>query len=539
MKLKNISRYVAPSSRVVMTIVIFLFVVSILQGIAIEVGYEITRMLTETKRKRPPAEPTKELSEAEKKLWRIRRSGKNFLPDGTIHLTYRVGLTPGRKGEPEKVQIYDANDTLVWQGPANENPYEYLSWSDAQRFRRHLFTDKSLKRIQMITPEFSQVLEIPVRAQDGTKQVWRYLPSSDLFVGYRLDGQKIGFLGSTGFARSKSEAKPFGRFKFQSTWNPAEASEPTVLWQTARRIYQINFQKQNIRVLFESPEANIKAVVLRECRPEATQTPEAPKIQYRPTIRCLTEDGKHHLIMRNPEQKLTITVPDDRWGGALQFAATRHSIFLLRRDSEIRLPYLKSSKLILEWLRRFEGKPHKEWVELYRVDDNGKLHLINRFDWTVPADFRFRATVFRLRVIRATAAVSAPLYDLAWYLLGREFFTQRYRGNDFVSSLTRMIADVRPQSSILNWVLALAMMGFAFWHGWPRRTSRAKFVFWLVFVGAFNLLGLLTYLALNHTALIKCRACGRRRGLAQVNCARCGVELPAPERGKLDLISNN
>lgn len=50
------------------------------------------------------------------------------------------------------------------------------------------------------------------------------------------------------------------------------------------------------------------------------------------------------------------------------------------------------------------------------------------------------------------------------------------------------------------------------------------------------LAGLLTYLALNHTPVIECPVCGKRRGLAQVCCVRCLAELPAPQRRELDLI---
>jgi DNA-directed RNA polymerase subunit RPC12/RpoP len=82
------------------------------------------------------------------------------------------------------------------------------------------------------------------------------------------------------------------------------------------------------------------------------------------------------------------------------------------------------------------------------------------------------------------------------------------------------------------------MVGIAFLHGWPRRTSWGKLIFWLAFTLVFNLAGLLTYLALNHTTVIKCPVCGRRRGLIQVNCVRCGAELPIPERRKTDLIFN-
>ncbi len=546
MNLKNISKYVASSSKVIMTIIVFLFAVHILQIITVELSSEIYRMLTKTKRDLSAAESTKQLSEAEERLRRIHRSEKNFLPDGTIHLIYSHGRMPGRFDEPEKIQIHDANDVLIWQGLKSENPYEYLTWSD-QKFRPYRLyygdlTERGMNELKMITPEFSQVIEILVLKQDETVQVWRYLSGNDLFMGYRLDHSIIGFLGSTGLAHSKSEARPFGRFKLQTSWYPAEASEPTVLWQTCRRLYEINFHKKQVRLVFESPQANIKEIMLRGCRPIDTQTQKEQKIKYRPTIHIVTEDGKHHLIMRNPEQIITITLPDDRWNEALLFIATTQDIFLLHHDNEIRPPkgYLKSSELYQQWADKHEGKPYKRWVELYKVDNQANLHLLNRYEWTVPREFgpKIQRKSFRIQVQRAAMTFSSSLYDLAWFLLGPEFFYQRSRGNDFISCSIQMISEIRPSNYLWNWLLALAMVGLAFLHGRPRLTSRPKLIFWLAFTLVFNLAGLLTYLALNHIPIIKCSACDKSRGLAHVNCVRCGAELPAPARRKLDLILN-
>ncbi len=528
-----------------MTIVIFLFVVSIMQDIAIELSSEIARMLGKRQRDISQVQPI-QISEAEKRLERIHHSGKSFLPDGTIHLTHRLGRTPGRFDEPEKIQIYDANDTLIWQGFESENPYEYLSWSD-QRFNPYRIyygdlTERQMNELQMITPEFSRVAEIPVLAQDGTVQIWRYLPTGDLFMGYRSDRSIIGFLGSTGFTRSKSEARPFGSFKLQLSWYPAGTIEPTVLWQTSRCLYEINFQRQQVRLVFESPQADIKTAVLRDCRAIDTQMPKEQKIKYRPTIHLVTEDNKHHLIMKNPEQTLTITLPDDRWSDMLFFIATTEGIFIVHHDFETRMPtaYSESPKLFAESSRKFEGKPYKRLVELYKVDNQANLHLLNRYEWTIPLKFgpKVQRTNFRNLVQIAATAFSSPIYDLAWFLLGRDFFTQLYRGIDFISFVVRTTAGLPSQKTTLNLLLSLAMVGLAFLHGWPRRTSWRKLIFWLAFTLVFNLAGLLTYLALNHTTIIKCPACNKRRGLAQINCIRCGTELPAPKQRKLDLILN-
>lgn len=175
------------------------------------------------------------------------------------------------------------------------------------------------------------------------------------------------------------------------------------------------------------------------------------------------------------------------------------------------------------------------------MDTDGSLELLNRYDWTVPVP---QVPVVKVKdarpvVKRYVSQFSPPLYDYVLRLLGRRFWSRalnyQNRG-DFFYSLARMVADIQPYGGVINRVLSALMMGFVFLHGWPRRTSWAKFVSWLVFVGLFNLAGLLTYLALNHTAVIKCPICGKRRGLAQVDCVRCQAELPASERGKLDLI---
>ena len=257
----------------------------------------------------------------------------------------------------------------------------------------------------------------------------------------------------------------------------------------------------------------------------------------------MTEDGKHHLIIKNPEQTLTITFPDEKWSNNLNFAATEEGMFLIHHDSEIR-PIIanKSPKAYLQWLSENQGKPYKRWVELYKVDNQANLHLLNRYEWNVPGKYlpKVQRKGFRFQVERAAMAFSAPLYDLAWLVLGQEFFIQQYKqsGYGLISASIQVIPELRPGNSLWSWLLVIVMAGFAFMHARPRITSRPKLFFWLLLILAFNLVGLLTYLALNHTTIIKCPACNKRRGLAQVNCIRCGTELPVPRPGKLDLILN-
>jgi hypothetical protein len=398
-----------------------------------------------------------------------------------------------------------------------------------------------MKQMQMITPAFSEILEVPVQSEQDIIQIWRYNPAKDHFVGY-TNGEKIGYIGSTGFTKSKSQAQRFGKFKLFAAWCPMDSLSPKLLWQTQNRIYEINFEKQEIDLLLESPEINLVEIpAWRDLRPGTEGYIDTK--EYRPMLRYTTKDGKHHLIMQEPQQELTITVPEDwkKWfGNYCRFTATKKSIFLYRAWIEASPPpdYYKSPEFYQQWRRNYRSHPQKSWVELYRVDNQGNLELLNHYSWTIPPQSE---SMVKLKDSRTPAKsyvskFSPPLYDWSWHLLGIKHWSYTYRANDFADAFSEIMAEIRPGDSIFNLLLSAAMMCFALWHAWPRRTSKMKLAFWLALVGAFNLAGLLTYLALNHTAVIRCPVCGRNRGLTQVNCVRCGEDLPAPKCGKLDLI---
>jgi len=531
MKLKIELKHIATPIKIFMIVLIILIVLLILQGIIIQTE----RLFTRKKQLPAPAEAKAELAEEEKRVDRIRRSAKEFLPDGTIHLVHNLGHTPGRADIPAKEQIYDVNDKLLWEGPSDKRPFEYLSW--AEQLRRK-FTQQRMKEIQMITPGFSRFVEIPIGSDGKAEQIWRYYPWGQYFKGYKTSGEKIGYAGSTGFTDSKSQVKPLGKFRFFTAWCPQDSSNPVLLWQTQRRIYQIDFERRNVELIFESADSDISMDYLhawRDFKPYAKEYVDPEK--YRPLLLCRTEDGKHHLILREPKQQLSFAVPRS------SVTATKQDIFVRRFGSDALPPkgIANSRELFDKWLQERRGKPRNLWTELYKVNNQGGLDLLNRYDWTLPtpSERLVRARDSSIAVKRYISQLSPPFYDLIFRLLGVRFWSSDYyyqhRG-DFFFGLIRTILDFRPQGGIINWILSALMMIVVFLHDWPRRTSWARFVFWLVFVGAFNIAGLLTYLALNHTVVIECPVCGKRRGLAQVDCVRCQAELPAPERGKLDLI---
>jgi len=225
MKIKNKFQYIATPAKVFMTVFIVLIAVSILQGICIEIEQTYTR----TKRFTTEAE----LTEEEKRIDRIRSSAKEFLPDGTIHLICRLEHISDQISQE---QIYDTNDNLLWEGPSDKRPYEYLSWANQLRGYHDVFSLEQMKQIQMITTDFSRNVRVPVRSDNKTEQIWRYCPGTRYFKGYNASGEQIGYAGATGFSDSKSKVKPFGEFGLFTAWCPQDASSPTLLWQTQRLI---------------------------------------------------------------------------------------------------------------------------------------------------------------------------------------------------------------------------------------------------------------------------------------------------------------
>ncbi|MHC4556223.1 MAG: hypothetical protein ACYTFW_03485 [Planctomycetota bacterium] len=545
MKLINISKHIATPAKILMTILILLVVTAVLQII---VG-GIVQELLKVKYKQTNNQPSEEPSQAEQRINRIYHSDKVFLPDGTIHLVcaignryYRTEVDQWDKGVRE--QIYDTNDNLLWEGPPKDRPYEYLSWTPYGG--RDSFRQYNMNQIQKVTPELSRSLDIPVKHQDKLLQTWRYCPRKDIFIGYSANGRRIGYFGSTGFADLKSKAKPFGRFKNFIAWCPPNSYSPTLLWQTTRYIYQIDFEKQQAKLILENPkEDNEQLLALTwESFKSSTIDDDAAK-KCRPLVNCTTKDGRHYLIMQEPDQVVTVATPQEwqKWvRNICRFTATKQATYLYRHWIEFgkMTDYYLQSKLNQQWWDDYRTKPKKSWVELYRIDNQGNLNLLNRFSCTIPSQPQPAVRPW-MKARDYVNSFSPPFYDLLLSIFGRWISPLVYNTPNMpvFSIIINAIDYLRPSINYLNWILSAIMMGFTCLHCWPRRTSWAKFVFWLVFVGAFNLAGLLTYLALNHTVVIKCPACRKRRGLTQVNCVRCEAVLPAPVQGKFDLIFNN
>ena len=138
---------------------------------------------------------------------------------------------------------------------------------------------------------------------------------------------------------------------------------------------------------------------------------------------------------------------------------------------------------------------------------------------------------------RLIRSVSPGLYTAIPHILGRQRLQAFYSAGRQIMwpSLMSMLmfAPQGPWDYIMP-SLMLALLAFG--HGRSRWTRKRHAAVWLILILLFNLVGFLTYLALNHTAVIKCTHCAKRRGLAADECPRCATPLPQPVHSKPHLI---
>lgn len=129
-------------------------------------------------------------------------------------------------------------------------------------------------------------------------------------------------------------------------------------------------------------------------------------------------------------------------------------------------------------------------------------------------------------------AASPPIFYGGYKIMERvpksieEIFPNDKEG--LVRGYVELITNSYPRNLTASIALSVVMMLLTLWHGWSRKNNRLSLALWVILVGLFNVAGLLTYLALNHTTLIKCPACGKRRNLEKPNCIHCRAELPLP-----------
>jgi len=468
--------------------------------------------------------------------YRIERSGKLFLPDGTIHLAYTDYQLP----YDQRKMIYDLNDNLVWQGNEDELPGNYLKWPQTREYQLNVYI---LRRRNNIYPDPRRNILVPVTKGLNLESLWRYEDSGGYFAGFDTKGKRIGYVGSEGFAQEISQVKSLEQPKGLITWVPLEGDGPLMLWQTEQSIYQIDFTKQSVDLLFQLPDEKISNIKINGWMELAKEGEfYIDKQIYRPMILCKTDKGSFYVILRNPEETIKINFPED-WKaltGDVAVSATREKIYLGAIDSSTNPP-----KEILQnpdpdvyatWFQQRRNEPIKISDRLYEVDSAGNMTLLNRFEWTT----RPRQTtqiidpMVKLRLFLSKASPVA--YDVFFQILFGFFRDQLIRHPE-LSDFVREFIRFSPNSNPYSYMLSLLLAGFVFFHAWPRRKSMVSLVGWVIFAFLFNIVGLLVYLALNFTPTIKCHSCNKRRGLNMPQCPHCRAELSVAGPGRLSIIT--
>jgi len=538
---KLLNKCFAKPAEIFTTLLILLLSVFIVQMVALGIEMVITIHRTNEWTTHIPNEP-KELTIQEK----INRSDKECLPDGTILLVYN---NYNRTKGGTVTQIYDVNNNLIWEGTMtydennkqiwkgiNDAPMPskgYLRWNSNYEDRGY----QSAEWFQKIKPDFSETLAFK---SNSDKEVWRYDFYEGCFTGYTYDREIIGYIGLNGFVKNKAEIKPFGKLML---WNHPrqieDEQQPTspVILITNNQVCLLNMANRKVDVVLNTEGSRIKKSCLGDL---STYVPvKTSTIKYRPVMDFVTEDDIHHLLLREPEQALNVSLPKDCLGKIedIAFTATENDIFFKITITDESLS--STHRREYRWFEEYNSKEHNKWIGLYKVNQNNSLELVNRYEWTSPAIKRKDSMEPRQKSKPFVTAFSPPPYDWLWRRYNEYISNYYYADSIPMVAIVEIIKESRPLNMPFNLIISLAIMGFTLWHGWARRTSWLKLVFWIVFTGLFGLAGMLTYWALNHTPVIKCPLCGKSRGLERSNCVRCGLKLPRPERRKLDLILNS
>ena len=484
----------------------------------------------------------KELTEEQKRDKILRSARREWQTDGTVHLVlvkfnsqgrnfdYRLG----RWVESEiEVEVYDTEANLLWSGLEKESPFSYLSGPERYYDRWHGFYFTGAEFLI----DFSRSFVVPVVSAEKIKvENWRYVPSGEYFAGYNGKTGTIGYLGGDGFCSEKGKVRDLGRFNEKvNVWVPRDSYSPRLLWQTDKVLWQIDFERRRAEKLYES-KSEIESV-----RFFGWRGLNEKDVSLRGAI-VVNEPQRYHLIIDNPRETIAIDIPDE-------YSQVRHSVNILRDgdDFYVEVSGLKGAPVdkndraaLLKWIEETRGKPTERWEVLYRLGGERELEFLARNDWTRPADVIGerqdpweRVEEFKKYTTAAAPAFFGPMSK--WRTEAKYKYRNDYK-NFFIRGLDEILIYTAPTNMLYCLVLSLLSACAAAYHGWGRRRSAAGLIGWIVFVGVFNVAGLLTYLAMNHRRVLKCSACGKKRHLIGDTCIRCGGGLPAPERRQTDLV---
>lgn len=535
MKLKSISSLVAEPMRAGMVLIVILAGVFIAQAFV----EEAARVLFE-----PELDPQElraaRVPEAQRRE-RLARFEKRFLPDGSVHLVEEIRVPANLDDSQREVRVHDPNGQVLWVGPRKDLPYSYISWATSiSSSGPSSHTGLRLAEYEAIGVEFSRALVAPVVSSKGdVLERWEYDPGRTCFVGRDAAGATVGYLGAKGFVSSASDAVPFARLRFTSAWCPSDSRSPTLFWQTTDRLYEIDFEDRSCEVVLDAGGQEIVQVAMRHWRRLRGRPADE-----RPLISAVTKQGRMLVRLLEPEKDIAVDLPADWDFRSVYVTLSGDALLLKNFGRDFRVPTITMTvDERATWRSEHLDKPLRHWVELYRVEADGGLSRLGRFDWNRSLSSRAlswqrQADASYESIRKCVTIVSPPVAEAVWRLHYKRVLAEAARFSD-VSYVDLIVNETVgrsvPTSKLLNWPLALLLAGIVFWHGLPRRRSWGGLIGWGVLTAMFNLAGFLTYLALNHRPVIRCAACGRRRGLDRPDCPACAAPLAEPTPIPCDL----
>lgn len=522
---------------------VFLTILMIIQSIAIElIKYRMV-----LKHVSPEEEP--QWTEEETLRRRIASSEKKYLPDGTLHLITTKsmpfqktsqnpyswgGLGMPVMGADPEVEIQDSRSTLIWSGPQSKIPFTYLEKADAfySQIRYPWIWYTSLD------PEFSRDLIFPVvNEKRKAVEYWRYDSRKGYFTGFDRRKNIIGYGSAAGFTDSGNSIQPFDSFVSFSAWIPKSSFSPRAFLLTEFQLYEADFENRSLEKLLDSSGSPITQIHTIGWR----QLLNRP-LDLTPAILAHRKDQPPILIRKDPLRTTVLQVPDDLLNKSkLTLLSTGQSFYLESQRVKNAPPYTDFNAY-RDWLMENRHKPREYQHELYQIQKDGDLVLLNQFEYIQHGYPPSAAQILqqkKIKQIDRACTVSAPPC-FAWILSGLTRLQESQNHVAFDSFLLRdfmeLLNATYPQAPRFSYPVLAILIILALLHALPRRTGWIKIIIWLLLIFCFNLAGFLTYLSLNHYPVIRCAACGRRRGLNRPDCPACGSVLPPPEPRDVDLI---
>jgi hypothetical protein len=518
-------QHTAVTMKVLCTLLVLIVLTGFVQLIAVGIYGEVFRDPNADK-------PVAEATDLEKKQIEINNSEKAFTLDGTLYLVNYNVTDPGIHSEGNTV-VKDSSGNLLFTGKEQDNPYSFIQWHPKAKpnYSNQSISRRTLRNLNMMDGEFTSTYAIPiVNLENKRTGHWFWDAKKGYFQYYSTSGRPGGYIGANGYAEDGLRVEPFDECVLIDHWLKPNSLEPMLLFRADSAVYQIDFQNKQVETLVKTPNDLIRSMEINNWK-------EIDSSNYRPTLSVITKSHKLFLLLKNPEQIIETQLSSDfYYFNTPRFAAFGDKIWATSTET-LGMPKTDDRQIYISWYMDNRDKPWEHKIRLFELDKNGSFFEKNSFIWTRPkhpprsADY-IRAEAF----VRFINSFSSPL--LQW--INKQIENQ-IDYNHEVAMYVGAIWDFNYKLSKINRFTNFGLMtlfaAVTLLHGRPRRTSVIKLVFWAGFVFIFNLAGFLTYLALNHTPVVKCASCGKRRGLEKDACCHCGAVLPSPKSKETDLIT--